>query len=122
MKSDYMLYYSVQFSVTLGSTRRRPGTKWKRIGGLLKQIDSGPFGIVCGVNHHDIIFCRSGIVWGKLMGKNWRRVPGRLKHISCGEFGHWGVNKFHSIFFRLGVTHERPEGMNICALGIRGGR
>ena len=35
--------------------------RWQKVPGLLKQIDSGPKGIVCGVNQGDSIYCRNGI-------------------------------------------------------------
>ena len=34
---------------------------WKRVHGNLKQIDSGPPGVVWGVNRYDRVFCRIGI-------------------------------------------------------------
>ena len=94
-----------------GVTERRPsGSSWRRIGGRLKQIDSGPFGMVCGVNRGNQIYCRRGITLSRPMGVNWINVPGRLMYISCGLYGHWGVNKAWNIYFRYGVKQNRPQG------------
>lgn len=90
--------------------RRKTGSGWKRIGGRFKQIDSGPFGIVCGVNNGDRIYCRRGITPKRRTGVNWISVPGRLMYISCGLYGHWGVNKAWNIYFRYGVKKTRPQG------------
>ena len=90
--------------------RRKRGSMWKHIGGKLKQIDSGPFGIVCGVNGGDQIYCRGGISPKVRGGRNWINVPGRLMYISCGLYGHWGVNKAWKIYFRYGVKPTRPQG------------
>ena len=84
--------------------------RWVHAGGRLKQIDSGPPGIVCGVNRNDNIYCRRGITRLRPGGSGWTRVSGGLKYISCGAFGHWGVNKNNYIYFRYGVTSGRPQG------------
>jgi hypothetical protein len=76
---------------------------WKIIPGGLKQIDSGPKGIVCGVSSIDEVFCRTGITDGTPEGSAWIKLDGSLKYISCGEFGHWGVNKNNQVFFRGGI-------------------
>ena len=76
---------------------------WKKIEGGLKQIDSGPKGIVCGVNSVDQVFCRTGITDATLEGSSWIALDGSLKYISCGEYGHWGVNKDNLVFFREGI-------------------
>ena len=84
--------------------------RWIRVPGGLKQIDSGPRRIACGVNKADNIYCRTGITGARPYGKGWVRVPGKLKYISCGAFGHWGVNKRNDIFFRYGVNPGKPQG------------
>ena len=84
--------------------------RWIRVPGGLKQIDSGPLGIVCGVNTADNIYCRTGITTARRNGRSWTRVPGKLKYISCGALGHWGVNKANNIYFRYGVKPGRPQG------------
>ena len=81
-----------------------------KFSGLLKQIDSGPEGIVYGVNSNDDIFCRTGISHAQPRGVSWRHVPGKLKYISCSDLGCWGVNSGDYIWFRSGVTAEKCEG------------
>jgi hypothetical protein len=94
-----------------GITKRNPiGSGNKRIPGGLKQIDSGPFGFVCGVNSGNNIYCRRGITRRRRYGSSWIRVPGKLSYISCGKYGHWGVNKAQNIYFRKGVKKNRPQG------------
>jgi hypothetical protein len=78
--------------------------------GLLKQIDSGPRGIVYGVNRNDQIYCRKGITDSQPWGVVWQRVPGELKYVSCGNLGCWGVNKNDQIWFRHGVTSSNCDG------------
>ena len=92
------------------SPRRKSGTGWSSVSGKLKQIDSGPFGIVCGVNRQRNIYCRRGITRKRPRGNGWIRVPGKLTYISCGLYGHWGVNKYFRIYFRYGVTYRKPQG------------
>lgn len=92
------------------TARRKSGSRWQHIGGRLKQIDSGPFGIVCGVNRGNRIYCRRGITPKRRTGINWINVPGSLMYISCGLYGHWGVNKAWNIYFRYGVKQNRPQG------------
>lgn len=86
------------------------GSSWVGIGGRLKQIDSGPFGIVCGVSQGDSIYCRRGITQRRPTGNGWIRVPGKLSYISCGLYGHWGINKNFRIYFRYGVSFGKPQG------------
>ena len=95
----------------VGSLRNRVGSRWLHIGGKLKQIDSGTFGLVWGVNKHHQIWCRTGITWRKTQGSGWRRVPGGLKYVSLGQFGAWGVNRHDNIYFRYGVWRRRPQGI-----------
>ena len=90
---------------------RRLGISWKKVPGTLTQIDSGPKGIVCGVNKYQIIYCRRGIAARTPWGKSWIRIPGKLKYISCGEYGNWGVNKQNKIYFRMGVSRSKPGGI-----------
>ena len=109
-----MTYYDF---FVLASTRNRAGSRWIRIPGGLKQIDSGNFGIVWGVNRHNHIWCRTGIRWNRPQGTGWRRVPGGLKYVSVGERGVWGVNRANHIYFRRGVTRGTPQGekpLNLC--------
>ncbi|CAB4025803.1 Hypothetical predicted protein, partial [Paramuricea clavata] len=97
----------------IGVTENNPsGTSWKLIPGKLKQIDSGPSGIVYGVNIHDQIYCRTGIEYGNPFGTGWKQVTsyGRLKYVSCGVLGCWGVNSTDGIWYRSGITKENCVG------------
>ncbi len=80
------------------------------IPGQLKQIDSGPKGIVYGVNSLNEIYCRKGIATGNPKGSTWHHVPGGLKYVSCGRYGCWGVNSVDDIYFRSDVTPQKCEG------------
>ena len=80
------------------------------------QIDSGPFGIVWGVNRRQNIFCRTGITWRNPKGSGWRPVAGKLNYVTCGEFGCWGVDKSCQIVFRYGISHEKPQGKQHIAI------
>lgn len=80
-------------------------------GGLM-QIDSGPTGIVYGVNSGHNIYCRKGISASNPKGTSWKWIPGALNYISCGKFGCWGVNKNNYIYFRTRVTASECEGLN----------
>ena len=77
------------------------------------QIDSGPFGIVYGVNKNNMIYCRKGITRNNHIGTRWAQVTsyGRLKYVSCGLYGCWGVNRADQIWFRGGVTRTKCEGL-----------
>jgi hypothetical protein len=86
------------------------GATWKRVSGGLIQIDSGPKGIVCGVNSANNIYCRLQITRRIPYGRRWINVPGKLKYISCGVYGHWGVNRNNYVYFRQGVSRSRPQG------------
>ena len=99
------VYYRV------GVAAKRPkGRSWKRVSGRLKQIDSGPRGLVCGVNKYNNIYCRTKISSRYRYGRSWIRIPGKLKYISCGDYGYWGVNKANNIYFRQGVSRSNPLG------------
>jgi hypothetical protein len=94
------------------------GTSWKEIPGKrLKQIDSGPNGIVFGVaaDPDNEIYCRTGIVSDKPFGTDWTQVDySLLKYISCGVPGCWGVanqDTVWSIWYRSGVTRENCAGI-----------
>ena len=90
--------------------KRALGISWRRVPGGLVQIDSGPRGIVCGVNGGNNIYCRLQIIGRVPYGRRWINVPGKVKYISCGDYGYWGVNKANHIFFRQGVSRSRPQG------------
>jgi hypothetical protein len=78
--------------------------------GRLIQIDSGPLGVVYGVNNSDHIFCRQGINLSNPKGTQWAQVPGALKYVSCGVYGCWGLNSTNQIWFRYGVTPSNCAG------------
>ena len=82
------------------------------VAGSLIQIDSGPPGIVYGVNRHYQIFCRNGITLSNPKGTDWKHVGGALKYVSCGIYGCWGVNSANQIWFRHGVTPHNCAGIN----------
>lgn len=97
----------------LGVTKRRPfGTRWKKVGGSLKQIDSGPKGLVCGVSRLNKVFCRLQICRHAPYGKRWIYVSRPFTYISIGEYGYWTLNPAGQIYFRLGVSRSRPQGYN----------
>lgn len=75
------------------------GDNWRNIKGGLKQLDSGPKGIVCGVNYKSSVYCRGGITEENPAGTKWLYESGRLEYISCCDFGCWGVNKYNDVFF-----------------------
>ena len=102
--------FSCSLALFAGSMLNRVGTRLLHIPGKLMQIDSGPFGVVWGVDVHLNIFCRTGITWRNLQGRGWRRVAGKMKSLSCGQYGCWGVNADDRIFFRFGVSRRSPYG------------
>ena len=73
-------------------------------------MQSGPYGIVYGVNKNNDIFCRTGISNYNPKGTGWQHIGGKLKYISCGSYGCWGVNAKDQIFFRKGVSPKKPAG------------
>ena len=91
----------------------RVGRKWIYIPPLrLKQIDSGPFGIVYGVDKKKRqVYCRIGITWSRPSGQAWRRIgTEKMKSVSAGLYGVWATNEYHRIYFRIGVTRTKPQG------------
>ena len=97
--------------IRLGVTKRRPfGTRWKRVGGRLKQIDSGPKGIVCGVSRLNKLFCRLQICRRAPYGRRWIYVSKKFTYVSIGDYGYWALNPAGQIYFREGVTRSRPQG------------
>lgn len=101
---------SIYFRVGV-SRRRKLGLRWKRVDGLLQQVDSGPRGIVCGANIGNRVYCRKSISRRYPYGRSWVYVRGAaVRYVSIGEYGMWGVNKNGQIFFRQGMTRFRPWG------------
>ena len=113
-----------QVYIQEGVTESHPsGTQWKLLSSTaLKQIDSGPRGIVYGVNIYNHIYCRIGITSDAPDGTGWKRVWGRLNYVSCNDLGCYGVNHFYQIFCRLGVNAENCAGsawIHINGLSLR---
>ncbi|XP_028395858.1 uncharacterized protein LOC114519877 [Dendronephthya gigantea] len=106
VNKDNHIFYRKDYE----SVENSAGVGWVRASGLLKQIDSGPRGIVYGVNSNNDIFCRTGISHALPFGNSWRHVVGKLKYISCGNLGCWGVNSNDDIFIRHGVTAANCAG------------
>ena len=77
---------------------------WTVVGGALMQIDSGPRGVVCGVNKGMEIYCRLGITNKLATGSKWEKISGSLKYISCGAYGYWGVTQSNDIYFTAVVN------------------
>jgi hypothetical protein len=83
-----------QVQLRLGISDKLPeGKTWYAINGKMKQIDSGPLGIFCGITTKEQIDCRNGVSLTDPKGKGWSTIPfeKQPKHISCGEFGCWVV-------------------------------
>ena len=70
------------------------------------QIDSGPKGVVCGVNKAMHIYCRTGITDSTPMGSNWEKISDSLKYISCGAYGYWGVSQTNEVYFTAVMNGE----------------
>ena len=79
--------------------------------GKLMQIDSGPKGIVYGVNRKNEVYCRHGITASNPSGTVWRRAAaGLLEYVSCGIYGCWGVNTNNQVWFLGGLTPSDCDG------------
>ena len=107
-----------------GVTESHPsGMQWKLLSSsALKQIDSGPRGIVYGVNRYNDVYCRLGITSDAPDGSGWKRVVGLLKYLSCNVLGCYGVNHLNQTFYRRGVNAENCEGnawIRIYGLSMR---
>ena len=81
------------------------GTRWRHIGGRLKQVESGPNGVVWGVNRHNQIFFRAGVTRRNPVGRRWHYIrQGRLRHISVGCTGVYGLSTNGQIWkYRGGI-------------------
>lgn len=112
VNTNYWIYFRA------GVNPRNPaGISWQKIPGLLKQIDSGPSRIVCGVNKLNDIYCRTGISPARASGSGWRKLDGKVKYISCGALGHWAVNLQNQVRFRQGVKPNKPQGTSWAPAG-----
>ncbi|WP_411027509.1 tectonin domain-containing protein, partial [Salmonella sp. s54925] len=80
---------------------------WNNLPGVtFTQIDSGPAGVVYGVNTHGEMFCRGGIPPGKPDGDTWVRVkdPVGMRYASCGAVGCMGVNGTGHVWYGHGES------------------
>ena len=82
------------------------GTRWRHIGGKLKQIEAGPNGVLWGVNRANYIYHRTGVTRRNPIGRYWKLVKGRLNHISVGCTGVVGINRRGQIF-RYSGTYQQ---------------
>jgi hypothetical protein len=100
-----------QVQLRLGISDKLPeGKQWYQISGKMKQIDSGPLGILCGITVEQKIDCRTGVSLIDPKGNGWSTIPfeKKPKHISCGEFGCWVVTTSNKVrialyYFKLSV-------------------
>ena len=74
------------------------GTRWRHIGGRLKQIESGPRGACWGVNRHRNIYFRAGVTRRRPVGRFWVRIGGKLNFVSAGCSGVYGVSNNQQIW------------------------
>ena len=87
------------------------GIKWTQVGhASLRQIDSGPTGIVYGIDEDRKLVCRSGIKPGKPTGSLWKRIRGIYRHVTCGPRGCWAITAKNMIVFRFGVRADFCRG------------
>ena len=112
INTGYLIYFRIGVDPSTPT-----GKSWRRIPGLLKQIDSGPSGIVCGVNKVNDVYCRTGISPVKPQGSSWTKLSGKMKYISCGALGHWAVDPQNRVRFRIGVKPNKPQGTSWSPVG-----
>ena len=79
-----------------------PGTRWRHIGGRLKQIEAGPNGAAWGINRANQIWFRGGVTRRNPVGRYWVRIKGKLNSVSVGCTGVYGVNRRGQIWRYLG--------------------
>ena len=75
------------------------GTTWMKVEGILRQLDSGPKGIICGVNYKSSVYQREGITELNPIGAKWQACSGRLDYISCNDYGFWGRDYRSDVYF-----------------------
>lgn len=83
-----------QVQLRLGiSDTLHEGKQWYQVPQKMKQLDSGPLGILCGITVEEKIVCRTGISVTNPKGNGWMPIDfeQKPKHISCGKFGCWVV-------------------------------
>lgn len=96
--------------IQTGSMGNNLGSSWKLVNGLLKQIDSGPYGVVYGTNSRSELYYRAGITDSDPKGTSWTPIQGHVNYISCGIYNCWGVNGVSKVFVRTEVSRQTPAG------------
>ena len=87
------------------------GTKWNLLSSQpLTHIDSGPRGIVYGLDRNYQIYCRTGISSDVREGTGWKMLPGLLTYVSCNVLGCYGVDAYNKVWYRHGVNAENCAG------------
>ena len=101
-----------QVYVRQGVTDSDPsGTKWNLLSSQpLTHVDSGPRGIVYGLDRNDRIYCRTGISSDVREGTGWKMLPGLLTYVSCNVLGCYGVDAHNQVWYRHGVNAENCAG------------
>ena len=82
----------------------------------MKQIDSGPEGIVVGVTESHEIYYRTGISNTNYVGKEWVKIDGSLMHVSCGASGCWGVDSAEHVYYIDGIFVQSCAGASLVAV------
>ena len=82
----------------------------------MKQIDSGPEGIVIGVTENHEVYRRAGISNTNYIGKEWVKIDGSLTHVSCGRSGCWGVDSTEHVYYIDGVLLQSCLGPSLVAV------
>ena len=91
--------------------------KWKHVPGIkLKQIDSGPEGIVLGVTQSNEIYRRTGVVNSNHVGREWVKIDGSLSYVSCGALGCWGVDSTEHVYYIDGVSRHNCAGASLILI------
>lgn len=100
------------------------GNFWKKVEGGLRQLDSGPKSIVCGVNYKSSIYYREGITELNPSGTKWQASSGRLEYISCNDYGFWGRDDRNDVYFttkmQLKTKYCNTFYVYILMLGLSG--
>ena len=82
------------------------GSRWRKVSGKLKRVESGPNGAVWGVNKKEKVFTRAGVSRRNPIGTKWVTVRGRLTFVTVGCTGVYGVRKDHRVWrYRGNLKH-----------------
>ena len=85
-------------------------SRWRRIGGSLKQVSVSENDHVWGVNKHNHIY--------RWLGTKWVRVRGHLHVVNVGFAGVWGVYK-RKVWYKKGTYGDvNTSGYKVCFLSI----